>query len=295
MDGIEATRIIREEIGTEYAKNIPIIAFTANALAGNEDMFLSKGFHAFITKPVDVQRLDSIIKQWVRDEELEKNMPEQQIIDNRTGSERRSFKGDRRIGFDRRMLAEKIDGLDVNKGLERFSGDWETYLDILRSFTSNTKFLLESLKNVNKDNLKDYAINVHGIKSSCRGIGSEKTGSQAEALEKAAKAGDIDFVEANNPVLIEAVFKLIADVDVFFKEEESLRKERPKKDKPYREALSKLLTACDNYSIEDIAETMQEIEAFEYHADDGLALWLRENVDQMNYSEIVEKLSALEK
>ncbi|MDR2617322.1 MAG: response regulator [Treponema sp.] len=37
MDGIEATRIIRKEIGTEYAKTVPIIALTANALAGNEE------------------------------------------------------------------------------------------------------------------------------------------------------------------------------------------------------------------------------------------------------------------
>ncbi|MDR1744123.1 MAG: response regulator, partial [Planctomycetota bacterium] len=40
MDGIEATRIIREEIGTEYARNIPIVALTANAIVGNEEMFL---------------------------------------------------------------------------------------------------------------------------------------------------------------------------------------------------------------------------------------------------------------
>jgi CheY-like chemotaxis protein len=39
MDGFEAVRIIREEIGTEYAKKIPIIALTANAIIGNEDLF----------------------------------------------------------------------------------------------------------------------------------------------------------------------------------------------------------------------------------------------------------------
>jgi CheY-like chemotaxis protein len=42
MDGIEATRIIREEIGTEYAKTVPVIALTANAIVGNEEMFLNK-------------------------------------------------------------------------------------------------------------------------------------------------------------------------------------------------------------------------------------------------------------
>ncbi len=49
MDGIEAKRIIREDIGTDYAKNIPIIALTANAIVGNEEMFLSQGFQDFIS------------------------------------------------------------------------------------------------------------------------------------------------------------------------------------------------------------------------------------------------------
>ncbi|MDR1931881.1 MAG: PAS domain S-box protein, partial [Spirochaetales bacterium] len=47
MDGIEAVRIIRNEIGSGYARDVPIVALTANALKGNEDMFLSSGFNAY--------------------------------------------------------------------------------------------------------------------------------------------------------------------------------------------------------------------------------------------------------
>ncbi len=67
MDGIEATRIIREEIGTEYAKNMPIIALTANAIVGNEEMFLRRGFQDFISKPIDMAKLDAVLRRWVRD------------------------------------------------------------------------------------------------------------------------------------------------------------------------------------------------------------------------------------
>ncbi|MDR0652112.1 MAG: response regulator, partial [Synergistaceae bacterium] len=65
MDGIETVRIIREEIGTEYAKTIPIIALTANAIVGNDKMFLENGFQAFLTKPIDVVRLDAVLRQFV--------------------------------------------------------------------------------------------------------------------------------------------------------------------------------------------------------------------------------------
>ncbi|MCL2184261.1 MAG: ATP-binding protein [Treponema sp.] len=65
MDGIEAVRIIREDIGTDYARNVPVIALTANAISGNEQMFLENGFQAFISKPIDMIRMDSILRKWV--------------------------------------------------------------------------------------------------------------------------------------------------------------------------------------------------------------------------------------
>ena len=291
MDGIEATRIIREEIGTEYAKTVPIIAFTANAMTGSEEMFLSKGFNGFISKPIDVVRLDAVIQQWVRDEELEKTLTDQQAITD-AGYNQRSGK-DRRTGYDRRQLATKLDELDIHKGLERFNGDWETFVQILKSFAANTKLVLETIKEVNKDTISGYAITVHGIKSSCRGICAEGPGGQAEALEYAAKAGDIDFVTAHNPALIEAVSKLIAKLDDIFGAEGAMPQDRPKKDKPPAEALLRLREGCEGYNIEEIEAVMKEIEAFQYEADDGLALWLRSNVDQMNYMEIVEKLAEI--
>ncbi|MCL2500004.1 MAG: response regulator [Defluviitaleaceae bacterium] len=64
MDGIEATQRIRS-LGTPYAANIPIIALTANALEGNEEMFLGECFNAFLPKPIDTARLDRILREWV--------------------------------------------------------------------------------------------------------------------------------------------------------------------------------------------------------------------------------------
>jgi CheY-like chemotaxis protein len=68
MDGIEAVRIIRNEIGSDYARNIPIVALTANALAGNAEMFLANGFNGFISKPIEIKRLDELLKKLVQPE-----------------------------------------------------------------------------------------------------------------------------------------------------------------------------------------------------------------------------------
>jgi len=66
IDGVEATRIIREEIGTDYAKTVPIVALTANALVGNEELFLNSGFQAFLTKPMDLLKLDETMKKLLK-------------------------------------------------------------------------------------------------------------------------------------------------------------------------------------------------------------------------------------
>ena len=165
-------------------------------------------------------------------------------------------------------------------------------MQVLQSFAYNTKSHLEALKEVSESSLPDYAISVHGLKSSCRGICAEAAGKQAESLEMAAKQGDLNFVSANNQALIDAVEKLIAEIDAQFCKKAE-KQEKPARGKPYREVLQQLKAACTGFKIGEIEAALNEIECFAYTNDDGLVPWLRENVNQMNFSEIAEKLSAL--
>jgi CheY-like chemotaxis protein len=70
IDGVEAAAKIRK-LGTKYAMTIPIIALTANAIVGNEQMFLDNGFQAFLAKPINIMSLDSIVQRWIRDKSME--------------------------------------------------------------------------------------------------------------------------------------------------------------------------------------------------------------------------------
>jgi signal transduction histidine kinase/CheY-like chemotaxis protein len=65
MNGIETVQIIRNEIKTAYAQTVPIIALTANAIVGNEKMFLENGFQGFLSKPIDIVKLDQILRIWI--------------------------------------------------------------------------------------------------------------------------------------------------------------------------------------------------------------------------------------
>ncbi|MDR2593186.1 MAG: response regulator [Fibromonadaceae bacterium] len=72
MDGIEATKLIREmaKENPHYA-NLPIIALTANAVSGVKEMFLENGFNDFLSKPIDIINLNSILEKWLPKEKQE--------------------------------------------------------------------------------------------------------------------------------------------------------------------------------------------------------------------------------
>ena len=65
LDGKEAVRIIRKEINSDYARNVPVIALTANTVIGNKDIFLNWGFQDVLSKPLNIRRLDEAINLWI--------------------------------------------------------------------------------------------------------------------------------------------------------------------------------------------------------------------------------------
>ena len=234
MDGIETVHIIRSDIGTNYAETVPIIAMTANAILGNDEMFLHNGFQAFIAKPIDVMLLDSVVRHWIRDKSMEKGLAGRHVdadakkpgapdtpfqkgsdADRRSGVERRG-------GSDRRESTVPIPGLDLEECLERFCGDEEILRSILDSYVQNTPAMLEKIRTVTQERLADYAVIAHGIKGSSFNICAQLVGQLAEAQEHAAKAGKFLFVEANNGAFLQAVEEQIEKISRFLSETKPL-------------------------------------------------------------------------
>jgi len=68
MDGMKTTRKIRRLKG-EY-KKLPIVALTVNTADGMKEMFLAKGFNGFISKPIVLQEMDKMLKEWLSPEKI---------------------------------------------------------------------------------------------------------------------------------------------------------------------------------------------------------------------------------
>ena len=282
MDGIEATRIIREEIGTDYARNVPVIALTANAIIGNEGMFLEHGFQAFISKPIDMMRLDSVLRRWVRNKDLEKKSSME--------NEPREYDEYIPHAENDNTLPDgiTIDGVDIAAGLERFGGDEETYISVLRSYAVNTRPLLGDIeKYITSGNFIDYGIAVHGINGASFGIGASEAGKEAEKLERLAKMGATVQVLTANGSFMENMGNLLDSIDAALAFFDSKR-EKLAAAKPNPVLLQELRNACGEYDPDKVDRAMSRLESFEYENGSELVAWLRNQVDDMSYNEIFD-------
>ncbi|MDR2110084.1 MAG: response regulator [Spirochaetaceae bacterium] len=284
MDGVEATRIIRNEIGTEYAKTVPIIALTANALAGNEEMFLGLGFNAFIAKPIDIMRLDVLLNQWVRDKQSGETLWKAEHEPREEPSEKQA------AGV---LDAARIEGIDLKGGLQRYETE-DTYLRILRSYFLHTPELLEKLRSLTRETLPEYAVTVHGLKGASYGVCAGEIGRWAEELEHAAKAGDYEKVSGENAAFIAAAEKTMDDIGNLLRKSDDRGPKKRTAPAPDKALLDKLLDASKRFKPAVMEEVMVEIEGYEYESGAELVTWLREQLDNLEYDAIRERLETPE-
>ena len=63
MDGLTATRIIKEDVSLQ---DIPVVAFTSFAMEGDEKRALQAGCAGYITKPLDTQNFLKTVERYLR-------------------------------------------------------------------------------------------------------------------------------------------------------------------------------------------------------------------------------------
>lgn len=190
MDGVETFHNIRKKTDAYY-KEIPIIALTANAIAGAREMFIKEGFTDFIAKPVESSVLQRTLKRHLPAEKMEKM--ESMAVEKAPAAQKNV------------VVQEEfeIGDLDISKGI-MYCGSKENYLEILTSQRDSGKEIMEQTKNLfEKEDWKNYVIVVHGIKSAMMSIGAVKLSEMAKALEFAGKGEDYDFIRREHHSMIQ--------------------------------------------------------------------------------------------
>jgi len=200
MDGIVAVSVIRSFKGERF-RNVPIIALTANAVVGMREMFIKNGFNDFLSKPIDVSKLDEILDRWIPAGKKEYNKEE--IINN---------KGQIADNKEQNQIPD-IPGVDTAKGIAMTGGKVAGYLTVLSMFCKDVENRLSLLKTApQKGDLSAFIINVHALKSSCASIGSAEVSALAAELEAAGKADDLALIEKRLPDFTEQLAELAGNI-----------------------------------------------------------------------------------
>jgi signal transduction histidine kinase/CheY-like chemotaxis protein/HPt (histidine-containing phosphotransfer) domain-containing protein len=183
MDGIEATKIIRE---MGYTR--PIVALTANALAGQAEMFLKNGFDGFISKPIDIRQLNVSLNKLIRDKQ-----PAEVV--EAAHRERAEMEKKNSAGTDQPINSQLA---------EIFSRDAEKASAVLETCLRN--------KLSDENDIHMYVINVHAMRSALANIGKTELSAVALRLEQAGREKDINIMLSDTNEFLDALYAVIQEI-----------------------------------------------------------------------------------
>ena len=248
MDGVECFRLIREKVGT-YFKQVPIIALTANAIAGSREMFLAEGFNEFIAKPIDTALLNEILHRFIP---AEKQIDEEQIDMEGSKYVEAEVKGPRQAPDKKKDAAAKKespkkkadkgstaaakiketpkekpaakparpvgDPFDMLSGIDRetaltYCGSASDFLELAEVYCeSGNKYEKTLVDTLAESNMKDYAITAHAIKSTSKTLGALELSDLALGQEMAAKDNNYDLVSEKHEEFINAYKDMLSQL-----------------------------------------------------------------------------------
>ena len=113
-----------------------------------------------------------------------------------------------------------VSGLDPATGIQN-SGSEEIYRSVVRDFYESIDPDTEEITGLfNAKNWKDYTIKVHALKSKALLAGATKLAEEAQALEKAAKSENVDYIMKNNGRITDHLAHLKASIEKVITEED---------------------------------------------------------------------------
>lgn len=177
LDGFEACKIIKE-IQERRQQNVPVIAVTANAIAGSREECLALGMDDYLSKPIDPEAMSKMVARWLGVSDLKITIvPSQESTPYDT----------QRVGTN---LLNRI--IDFSVLRSRFNED--NLVSLLRMFRDTCEREVEGLEEaVRAQNISALRRKAHAFKGACSTICAARLFNLCSRVEElAAPAGDFE-------------------------------------------------------------------------------------------------------
>lgn len=236
MSGVETLKKLREIPGF----NIPVVAMTANAISGMREKYIEDGFNDYLAKPIEKEQLIHVLNNILgrsitesieipREEidaaiKKEREISNQKVIpvseietleieDDNMSQFRNMTEKDENIAnssFDGYSYLEN-NGVDLEYALSLL-GDIEMYNMTISDFLEEVE---EKWNNItlykNNNDMKNYTIDVHSLKSDCKYLGFMKLADISYQHELKSRENDLEFVN-NNFEKLEKEYKKVLEI-----------------------------------------------------------------------------------
>jgi two-component system, sensor histidine kinase and response regulator len=198
MDGYEATQRIRQS--TFSSRDVPIIAMTAHAMAGDREKSLGAGMNDHVAKPIDPNQLFTALEKWIP-------AGEREIPAHIT-----KMRSEKENARDNTLPAE-LPGIVIETGLFRVGGNAALYRKLLADFYHDHADTAKQIETaLEDDDLKLARRLAHTMKGVAGNIGAQDLHKAAEKLETAIdleKGGEIStLLESYNAALTVVLISL---------------------------------------------------------------------------------------
>ena len=172
MDGYEAAGEIRKNIKLQ---DLPVIAMTANVLAGDRDKSLAAGMNDHINKPFQPEEFYAILTRWIKPSGL-------LSTDLTTGEP---------VKPEEDFVFPAMEGINIDAGLRTAGRNSKTYKDLLLKFKNlYATFSDDFAADLKSQDFKSLERMAHSLKGSAGTIGAEETAAAASLLESAIRSGE---------------------------------------------------------------------------------------------------------
>jgi len=192
LDGVETLKRMKE-MKHHLCKDTPVIALTANAIVGVREMYLADGFDDYLSKPVDANELEAILRKHLPEDKVIVEILEPQV------SVEEFF-----TPLPDEECEEPGQYIDRDTAMIYCAGSDEIFREFLGMFCNlYEKKKAKILSCYDSGNWEEYGIELHSLKSTSLSIGGKRISELAFELEKAGKSGDEAFIRAHHEEAME--------------------------------------------------------------------------------------------
>jgi CheY-like chemotaxis protein len=218
MDGYAATRAIRRD---PQFDDLPIIAMTAHAMAGDEEKSRDAGMNDHVTKPIDPQQLFTTLSNWIKLGKTRKaaaspDVDTSTVLDAELSSEPPSPEERKPEG----EFPESLPGFDLAAGLNRLGGNRGLYRKLLLNFAGEYSDSVSDIRKALSEKEMDRAHSlIHNLKGVAGNLAATVLHAATTGVEKLVKEAGLDQgipgdkLDAGLATMEDAFHQALASVD----------------------------------------------------------------------------------